>query len=279
MEPGTRRVMSMSNQRSSQLPTLFISHGGGPWPFMDFGADNPYEGLARYLREYPQKLAGKPKAILVVSAHWEEREFTVMTSPQPPMLYDYYGFPDHTYRVVYGASGSPELARRIQELLQLAGIPSKEDSKRGFDHGVFAPFAVSHPQADVPIVQLSIRKDYDPKAHLAMGRALAPLRSEGILIVGSGLSYHNLRAFGPQAAPASREFDAWLTQAACAENPELRSERLMNWSQAPSARKAHPREDHLIPLMVVAGAAGSDLGVKAYTDQMFSVEVSGFQFG
>ncbi len=273
MDPENRRVVGM------KLPTLFISHGGGPWPFMDFGAENPYIGLSRYLQDYPKKIGAKPRAILAISAHWEERDFTVMTSAKPPMLYDYSGFPDHTYKVVYGAAGSPELAQRVRELLQAAGIPSKEDSKRGFDHGVFAPFAVSHPQADVPIVQLSIRKDYDPQAHLALGRALAPLREEGILIVGSGLSYHNLRAFGPQAMPASREFDAWLSEAVCVKDAATRNGKLILWDRAPAARKAHPREDHLIPLMVVAGAAGEDLGVKTYSDQMFSVEVSGFQFG
>jgi aromatic ring-opening dioxygenase catalytic subunit (LigB family) len=246
---------------------------------MDFGATHPYEGLSRFLREYPQKLDTKPKAILAISGHWEEPQFTVMTNPKPPMIYDYSGFPEHTYRIHYDAPGSPELARRVRELLDKAGIPSREDAKRGYDHGVFTPFSVSHPNADTPIVQLSIKEGYDPQAHIAMGRALAPLRDEGVLIVGSGLSYHNLRAFGPQAYPASKAFDDWLTDAVTSKDAKTRNEKLAHWSEAPAARMAHPQEDHLVPLMVASGAAGEDVGVKNYSDKMMGVEVSGFRFG
>jgi aromatic ring-opening dioxygenase catalytic subunit (LigB family) len=262
-----------------RLPTLFISHGGGPWPWMDFGPRNPYEGLARYLREYPEAIGAKPKAILAISGHWEEPEFTVMGSAKPPMIYDYSGFPEHTYHIRYDAPGSPQLARRVRELLDQAGIPSREDPRRGYDHGVFTPFSVSHPKADIPIVQLSIKNGYDPKAHIALGRALAPLRDEGVLIVGSGLSYHNLRAFGPHAYAASKAFDDWLTDAVTAKDAKTRNEKLAHWSEAPSARIAHPKEDHLVPLMVASGAAGEDLGVKNYSDKMMGVEVSGFRFG
>ena len=262
------------------LPTLFISHGGGPWPWMDFGSRNPYQGLADYLRALPDAIGTKPKAILVISGHWEEDAFTVMTNPRPPMLYDYYGFPEETYRIQYGAPGSPELARRTRSLLDAAGLPTAENSTRGFDHGVFTPFAVSHPKADMPIVQLSMQKNYDPKTHLSAGRALAPLRSEDVLIIGSGLSYHNLRAFGgAQAGQASRTFDAWLTEAVCAKTAEERNAKLIRWSEAPAARLAHPQEDHLIPLMVAAGAAGNDLGIKTYSDQFKELKISGFQFG
>jgi aromatic ring-opening dioxygenase catalytic subunit (LigB family) len=195
------------------------------------------------------------------------------------MIYDYHGFPEHTYRVRYEAPGSPELARRVRELLDQAGIASAEDAKRGYDHGVFTPFSVSHPDADIPIVQLSIRHGYDPQEHIDLGRALAPLRDEGVLIVGSGLSYHNLRNFGDQAYPASRAFDDWLTAAVTEKDARTRNERLLRWSEAPAARVAHPQEDHLIPLMVAAGAAGEDPGVKSYSDRMMGVEVSGFRFG
>lgn len=215
----------------------------------------------------------------MISGHWEEEQFTVMTHPHPPMLYDYYGFPEHTYHVQYKAPGSPELARRVRDLLAAADITSREDSERGFDHGVFTPFAVSHPQADVPIVQLSMLRNYDPQLHLDLGRALAPLRDEGVMIVGSGLSYHNLRMMNRQAGPISRAFDSWLTSAICESDSNIRDERLKHWAEAPGARFAHPREDHLIPLMVVAGAAGEDQGVKTYSDEFMGVEVSGFQFG
>ena len=268
------------------LPTIFISHGGGPWPWMDWAGKNPFEPLARYLRSLPESLSAKPKAILMISAHWEASEFTVMTSSRPSMLYDYHGFPEHTYRVRYDAPGSPELAKRIQELLSSVGIRSKEDAKRGFDHGVFAPLAVSHPNADIPVVQLSLKTGYDPEEHLAVGRALAPLRSEGVLIIGSGLSYHNLSGMrGKTVTVDSKAFDAWLTKTVCTQDAEERNQKLLHWDRAPAARSAHPEEDHLIPLMIVAGAGGNDQGIKVFSDQTslgdgFQVfEVSGFQFG
>jgi aromatic ring-opening dioxygenase catalytic subunit (LigB family) len=261
------------------LPTLFISHGGGPWPFMDFGAENPYAGLAAYLQQWPRDLPSTPKALLVVSGHWEEPVFTVNIGARPPMLYDYYGFPEHTYRVRYDAPGSPEVAGRVGELLGQAGIASATDDQRGFDHGVFSPFVVSHPKADVPIVQLSMKIGYDPAEHLAAGRALMPLRDEGVMIVGSGLSFHNLRAFGPQSLPGAKAFDDWLTEAVTQPDAAERNRRLMQWAQAPGFRVSHPREDHLVPLLVVAGAAGDDRGVKSYSDEMRGLPVSGFQFG
>ena len=268
------------------LPTIFISHGGGPWPWMDWSPKNPFEPLATYLRSIPPSLAAKPKAILMVSAHWEEDEFTVMTNPKPPMLYDYEGFPKHTYEVRYDASGSPEIAKRAQALLSSAGIRSKEDANRGFDHGVFAPLAVSHPNADIPVVQLSLKTGYDPDEHLALGRALVPLRSEGVLIIGSGLSYHNLRGMrGKTVTLDSKAFDAWLTAAVCVPDAKERNQKLSHWVQAPAARRAHPEEDHLIPLLVAAGAGDDDQGVKVFSDQTSlgdgfqAFEVSCFQFG
>jgi aromatic ring-opening dioxygenase catalytic subunit (LigB family) len=261
-------------------PTLFISHGGGPWPWMEFGPRNPYLTLQNYLKNIPASLGGKPRAILVISGHWEEKDFTVMTHPEPPMLYDYYGFPEETYKIRYPAQGSPALAQRVRDLLDKAGLRSDTNAERGYDHGVFVPFAVSFPEADVPIVQLSMKKAYDVQQHLDLGKALAPLRDEGILIVGSGLSYHNLREFGqPRAIPVSREFDAWLTEAVTHGTGQERDDQLLRWASAPAARLAHPREDHLIPLMVTVGAAREERGVKVYSDQMFGLEVSGFQFG
>lgn len=240
---------------------------------------NPYDGLARYLRGLPDALGATPKAILCVSAHWEEAEFTVMTNPRPSMLYDYYGFPPETYLIKYPAPGSLELAARVRELLTKAGITSREDRQRGFDHGVFVPLMVSYPAANIPVVPLSLKKGLDPETHLKMGAALIPLRREGVFVVGSGLSYHNLLRFNSKGGAASRAFDAWLTEAVLTEDADLRAEKLKAWSQAPSAREAHPREDHLLPLMVVAGAAGNDLGVKTYSDHFNGLEISGFQFG
>ena len=140
---------------------------------------------------------------------------------------------------------------------------------------------VAYPAADVPVIQLSIQASFDPAEHLAMGKALAPLRDEGILIVGSGLSYHNLRGMGPAGRDASRAFDDWLTETLSASDPEARAQGLLDWEQAPSARLAHPMEDHLIPAMVAVGAAGGDPGVRTYhqDDFMGSITASSYRFG
>ena len=263
------------------LPTYFISHGGGPWPWLKEQMPGVYDKLEASLKEMPRQLGSVPKAVLVVSGHWEERDFTVMSSPAPPMVYDYSGFPEFTYRIKYPAPGSPEVARRVQELLGGAGFAAPADDRRGFDHGTFAPLAAIYPEADVPVLQLSIRSDYDPEAHLAAGRALAPLRGEGVLIVASGLSYHNLRRFGAQGQHPSREFDAWLTEAVCGAVGEERNGKLRAWAAAPSARLAHPDEDHLIPLLVAVGAAEGDAGERVYHEDSFfgGLAVSSYRFG
>ena len=186
-----------SSGNDTRQPTLFIPHGGGPCFFMDPPPNDPHawDAMAAYLRGIAASLPAKPRAILVISAHWETPRPTVMTAAHPPMLFDYYGFPEHTYKLEYPAPGSPELASRVRALLADAGIASDADDARGYDHGVFVPFLLMFPDADIPIVQLSLRGDLDPAAHIAIGRALAPLRDEGVLIVGSGMSYHNLRRF------------------------------------------------------------------------------------
>lgn len=269
---------------SDRLPTLFISHGGGPWPFVDMSRLAPqpvWDRLAEYLRGIHRALPARPAAVLVVSGHWEESEPTVCTGDHPPMLYDYYGFPEHTYRLSYPAPGAPGLASRVRALLGDAGIASGEDAERGFDHGVFVPFMLMYPDADMPILQLSMRNDLDPAAHLAIGQALTPLRDEGVFIVGSGLSYHNLRAFTSQDRAhldAAGQFDAWLTETVVAA-PAERQSRLIDWELAPGARLCHPREDHLLPLMVVAGAAASEPGSRVYHDSFAGKAVSGYQFG
>ena len=263
-----------------KMPVVYLPHGGGPWPFVELGFPrHEVDALAAYLRELPAALPDKPRALLVVSAHWEERVPTVMTSARPPMLYDYYGFPPASYEIQWPAPGAPELASRVRSLLAGAGIESAEDSARGFDHGTFVPLKLAFPDADIPTAQLSLAGDLDPARHVAIGRALAPLRDEGVLIVASGMSFHNLRAMrDPRAGAISREFDAWLEKAATAA-PADRSRALEAWEAAPAARAAHPREEHLIPLMVAAGAAGDDRGALAYRGTFMGCAVSAFHYG
>jgi aromatic ring-opening dioxygenase catalytic subunit (LigB family) len=265
---------------SRTLPTYFISHGGGPWPWMKDQTNGAYDRLEASLQQMPRDLGSTPKAVLVISGHWEESDFTVMATARPPMIYDYGGFPEHTYRIQYAAPGSPQTAERVRQLIAAAGLPVRVDSERGFDHGTFSPLAVIYPKADVPVLQLSLKRGYDPREHLAVGHALAPLRDEGVLIVGSGLSYHNLRQFGPQAKSASTAFDQWLEQTLIKVGPDQRSARLIAWEAAPSARAAHPQEDHLLPLMVAVGAAGRDSATRVYHEDAFmgGVAVSSFRF-
>jgi len=262
------------------LPTFFVSHGGGPWPWMEDASGGAHARLAASLRGIPALIGERPAAVLMVSAHWEAPEFTVMTSPRPGMLYDYGGFPEHTFHVRYAAPGAPGVAARVRALLAGAGIASREDAERGFDHGLFAPMAVIFPEADVPVLQLSLRRGLDPRAHLALGRALAPLRAEGVAIIGSGLSFHNLRTFGPQAREPSAAFDAWLDRSLHLPSEE-RSQALIDWEQAPAARLAHPREEHLLPLMVAVGAAHDEAATRIYHQEDFfgGITVSSWMFG
>lgn len=271
----------MEQTIGKRMPTYFLSHGGGPWPWMDGPFRDAYADLEASLKEMPGQVGTRPTAILMISGHWIERDFTVMTSPAPGMIYDYGGFPAHTYHIRYGAPGSPRLAERVRTLLAGAGFGVGEDSERGFDHGAFVPLAVAYPKADIPVVQLSLRADFDPAIHLDAGRALSVLRDEGVLIVGSGLSYHNLRRFDDRAMEPSHEFDAWLRRTVLESSPEGRAGGLLQWAQAPSARFAHPMEDHLIPLMVAAGAAEKDPASMVYHEDAFfgGIAVSSFRFG
>jgi aromatic ring-opening dioxygenase catalytic subunit (LigB family) len=266
---------------TKRQPVYFLSHGGGPWPWLTGPIRDAMVELEKSLQRLPGELPEQPKAILMVSGHWEAPGFTVQTSPAPPMFYDYGGFPEHTYRIQYPTPGDPALAARVVELLSGAGIPVGEDDKRGYDHGMYSVLFPAWPDADIPVVQLSIKDSFDPAEHLAVGRALAPLRDEGVLILGSGFTYHNLRLFGPDAARPSAEFDEWLGTTVIDATPAERTARLIEWTKAPSARVAQPREDHLIPLMVVVGAAEDEPAERSYydTDIFGGVTASSFRFG
>ena len=214
------------------------------------------------------------------SAHWEGEQVLINSSPKPALIYDYNGFPPHTYELEYPAPGSPQLAAQIQYLLSNANINSLLDAEHGLDHGTFIPLKLIYPDANIPIVQISLRNDLDPAYHIAAGRALAPLRQTSTLIVGSGMSYHNMQALmtpGQNKADA-KQFDLWLRDT-CASKGSEREGLLCDWQNAPAAREAHPREEHLLPLMFVAGAAGVDEGVAIYQDQVLGAQVSAIQFG
>lgn len=267
-------------ESAPRLPVVFLPHGGGPWPFVDLGMSQiEFAELAGYLRSLRTLPAAPPKALLIISAHWEEPVPTVMTGAQPPLYFDYYGFPPAAYKLTWPAPGQPQLAAQVRELLGGAGFATAADAQRGFDHGTFVPLKLTYPEADVPTVQLSLKRGLDPAEHLALGRALAPLRDQGVFILGSGMTFHNLRAFrDPQAGPISEEFDAWLRQT-MALPQAAREQRLLEWTQAPAARLAHPREEHLIPLLVIAGAAGADRATTAYNGKVWGVRLSAYHFG
>ena len=261
------------------MPVFFISHGGGPWPYIA-GMREQYAITERELKNLPARLPARPNAILVITGHWEETEFAVSTAVRPPMEYDYSGFPAHTYQIQYPAPGSPQLAARITTLLAEAGVAAKSDARRGFDHGTFVPVGLMYPDADVPIVMLSLKSSYDPEEHIRIGQALAPLRDEGVLIIGSGLTYHNMRGFGrDESTQVAEAFERYLSDAIQQSDSKLRNAKLAQWESAPGARLAHPREDHLLPLMVVAGAAGDDTGTPAFIEHVMKVPMASYAFG
>ncbi|MEN9539542.1 MAG: hypothetical protein RLZZ126_1777 [Pseudomonadota bacterium] len=262
-----------------KLPTFFISHGGGPWPWMKTQTQGVYDQTEAFLKGLPASIGQPVKAVLMVSAHWEEPAFTLQSHPQPGMLYDYYGFPAHTYEIKYPAPGSVALAEQVHGLIAGAGLPAALDAQRGFDHGAFVPMAVMYPEAQMPMVQLSLKLGLDPAEHLALGRALAPLREQGVLILGSGFSFHNLRMYGPAAKAPSAQFDAWLQQTLVHGPVDQRSAALVAWERAPAARLSHPREEHLLPLMVAVGAAESEASTCVFFEESPLCTISSHRFG
>lgn len=245
------------NGNGSKAQIVYFSHGGGPLPIL---GDPSHQAMIDFMTALPGRLH-KPDAILVISAHWEESAATLTSAAHPPMFYDYYGFPAEAYKITYPAPGSPELAKRIAAMLEQNGVPASLDVQRGFDHGLFIPLKMMYPQADIPALQLSLLRGLDAAAHLALGRALHSLLAENILVIGSGFSFHNMRAFSWQGTatpdPANDLFQNWLIETCTGEMPQAQSEdRLLNWESAPSARYCHPREEHLLPLHVCVALAG-----------------------
>lgn len=246
-----------------------------PPPFGPHG----FDGLRRFLSSILNSLPQKPAAMLVISAHWEEKQPTLGATSHPDMIYDYYGFPEHTYHLQYPALGAPTLAHKAHFLLEEKGIHALENTSRGFDHGVFVPLMIIAPEAQIPIATLSLQNDLDPLSHWAIGSALAPLRDENVLIIGSGNSYHNLAEFWTGMTGPSEIFDQWLNQTVTALPPTQRKRELIAWEQAPAARACHPREEHLLPLMVIAGSAEHDTGHCIYREKIGGKYISSFAFG
>jgi 4,5-DOPA dioxygenase extradiol len=248
-------MLDRSNSKN-RAQIVYFSHGGGPLPIL---GDHSHRVMVEFMRQLPSRLK-RPEAILVISAHWEESIATLLGAHTPTMLYDYYGFPDKAYDIIYPAPGSPELAKRIATLLLKSNISARLDPKRGFDHGLFIPLKLMYPQADVPSLQLSLLRGLNPTAHIALGKALRELNYENILVIGSGFSFHNMSAFSWEGIntpdPANDAFQNWLIEVCT--GPLSQSEReqlLIEWHKAPSARYCHPREEHLLPLHVCLGMA------------------------
>jgi 4,5-DOPA dioxygenase extradiol len=233
-----------------RMPALYLSHGAPPL------ADDPvWPGeLAAWAADLP-----RPKAILIVSAHWEEAPLSVGATTAVPLVHDFWGFPEHYYRVRYPAPGAPALAEDVRKLLRGAGHPVRDVPDRGLDHGAYVPLVEMFPSADIPVLQVSM-PTLEPQRLLEVGRRLAPLRDEGVLIVGSGFFTHNLAALrqaGRGTPGWSAEFDDWGRRALDARDVDA----LLDFrNAAPAGRLAHPRTEHFAPLFVTLGAAESDLG-------------------
>lgn len=259
--------------RSNKGSILYLPHGGGPLPLL---GDPGHADLAKFLRTVRDDLV-QPDAVLVVSAHWEKANPTIQSAQHPDMLYDYSGFPPESYKITYPAPGHPKLANLVRDQLQKVGFKPVLDAERGFDHGVFVPLKLIIPDAEIPCFQISLIKGLNPAQHIELGRALSFLRDENVLIIGSGMSFHNMRAFFQRSESAIQHdevFDQWLSKTCCSDvlTSTERDHELINWEQAPSARDCHPREEHLLPLHVCYGAAGPD-GPPA--ERVFSGQVLG----
>jgi aromatic ring-opening dioxygenase catalytic subunit (LigB family) len=241
---------------TSRMPAMYLPHGGGPSFFMIGERKRRYQQTEDFLRSIRSLLPGTPSAILIVTAHWEAGVPSFTGGGNPELIYDYFGFPPETYALQYKAPGQPDLAQRAAALLINASYPATVDPDYGWDHGVFIPLKVMFPEADIPVVAMSLHASLDPVLHCELGAALRSLRDEGVLIVGAGMSYHNLQDF-IACAPASYAFHDWLDSTLNGTWAE-RTRGLAQWSRAPGGRASHPREEHLMPLMVASGA-GTDL--------------------
>lgn len=239
-----------------RFPSVFVNHGGGPLPLLGQQPDI----VAQFKDVTKTWLSTKPNAIVVFSAHWESDPIQITSSIKPTMLYDYSGFPAETYKYQYPAPGSPELAHKIQTLLDENGLKSELNEKRGYDHGVFIPLMCMYPDANIPVVAVSLHASLSAKISIEIGKALAPLCDDNILLLGSGYTYHNMEGFfHPSSATyaASTAFNGWLKDTIMSDNAVERLGKLEHWEKAPGARQCHPREEHLLPLLTIVATAST----------------------
>jgi aromatic ring-opening dioxygenase catalytic subunit (LigB family) len=219
-----------------RMPALYLPHGGGPAFFMGGPMAEMFAPMRTFLSGIAATLPQAPAAIVVVSAHWESAQITVTTGAAPGLLYDYSGFPAATYQLEYAAPGHTQLGQQCLELMHDANVDAVGDPARGWDHGVFIPLKVMFPAATIPVVAVSLKRGLEPDIHTRVGAALRPLRDAGVLLIGSGMSYHNMGGLmngGAVAAADARAFDAWLDDALCAD-ASRRSTALAAWKAAPS---------------------------------------------
>lgn len=266
---------AQTDPHQSRARILFVPHGGGPMPLL---GDPEQASLTQFLQTVPARL-GQPEAIVMISAHWEMPVPHVTAGAWPELIYDYGGFPPEAYAIKYPAPGAPALAAEIAGLLTAQGVPCEQDAYRGFDHGMFVPLKLMYPDADIPVIQLSLLTNLDAGAHIALGQALAPLRDRNLLIVGSGMTFHNLRAFfapGLVSAADNHSFEDWLRDVCTSDMPESeRARQLAHWMQAPGGVKCHPRPEHLLPLQVCYGMAGSKAQC-IFDDTVIGKRVTGY---
>ncbi|KXS11242.1 Extradiol aromatic ring-opening dioxygenase [Gonapodya prolifera JEL478] len=264
------------------LPPLHCK-GGGPLPIL-----GQPPALATWLRNGAPKILGIDRlttavtAILIITAHWETSLPTLSAGLGHDLYFDYSGFPAETYNYTYPAPGSPSVAQRAANLLADNGFFTRLDVTRGWDHGVFVPMLLMHPKARIPIVQMSILTSLDAASHIRIGRALAPLRDEGVAIVGSGMSFHNMGASfgdgGPRVKPKALAFEKTLSETCTHLAGEEREKKLEGWVGWEGAKESHPRPEHLVPLFVIAGAAGADIGHCVFNGEFHGFPVSAFAF-
>lgn len=261
----------------SLMPVLFVPHGGGPLPLL---GDPSHQSLVEFMSELKKEI-NSPKAIVVITAHWEAASVAITAQEKPSLLFDYYGFPPEAYDIEYPVPGYPDLAFKISNKLEATGFKTHLEQERGYDHGTFVPLKLILPDASIPIIQISLITGLDPLEHIRLGQALSFLREEDVIVIGSGMSFHNMRAFfNPTNDNLKRSqlFDDWLVDCLTSSlSFSEKSQLLTNWVKAPEARFSHPREEHLLPLLVCFGVAmQTPVAERNFSGILFNTRISAF---